>query len=130
LHLASVTQRQGALIDASDGLADALMQISLASKIGMEINQDEILIHEETRAAARQAQVDPAHWALYGGEDYELVGCVSPSDWELLHAASPTYFKKIGVVSSTPGVFVEKSTGERFAVDMSKTFQHLPILAN
>ncbi len=83
------------------------------------------IVHEETLKAAREAQIDPLSWVLYGGEDYELVGTVSSSDWDLLKGALPAYFKKIGVVSSVPGVFVERSTGERLAVDMSQTFQHL-----
>jgi thiamine-monophosphate kinase len=125
LQLAAVTQSKGALIDASDGLADALVQISAASNVGMEIKEDLIPMHEEMRKAAKEARVDPLHWALYGGEDYELVGCVSAADWDLLSKATPRNFKKIGAVSSAPGVFVEKSTGERHALDMSQTFQHL-----
>jgi thiamine-monophosphate kinase len=125
LHLASVVQQHGALIDASDGLADALMQISFSSNVGMEIREDLIPVHEETQKAAHEAQIDPLSWVLYGGEDYELVGTVSPADWDLLKSAGSAYFTKIGVVSSVPAVFVERSTGERLAVDISQTFQHL-----
>lgn len=128
LELAATTMRCGALIDASDGLADALTQISLSSNVGMEIKESLVPMHEEMLAAAHKAQVQPINWALYGGEDYELLGCISSSDWAILSAgkeASKSNFKKIGVVIPNSGVFVEKSTGERLPIDTSKTFQHL-----
>jgi thiamine-monophosphate kinase len=61
-------------MDSSDGLADAVLQIGRASRVGAVINRDQIPIHP----ALQQWQSSPKalHWALYGGEDFELVLCL------------------------------------------------------
>lgn len=55
-----------AMMDTSDGLADALMQIAKASKVTMSVNTSKI---------PRNKFVD-IDTALYGGEDYQLLACV------------------------------------------------------
>ena len=63
-------------MDSSDGLADAVVQICQSSGTGAVINRQLI-----PRSPALMALVDPEQaleWALYGGEDFELVLCLSP----------------------------------------------------
>ena len=56
-----------AMMDTSDGLADALMQIAQASKVTLIIDSSKI---------PHAPQVD-METVLYGGEDYQLVAAVS-----------------------------------------------------
>jgi thiamine-monophosphate kinase len=63
-------------MDSSDGLANALLQISQSSQVGMDIVQSQIPL-----PPGLSATVGPEtalEWALYGGEDFELVLCLSP----------------------------------------------------
>jgi thiamine-monophosphate kinase len=63
-------------MDSSDGLADAILQICRASQVGANVIQQQIPI-----SSALQNLVSPEqalNWALYGGEDFQLVLCVPP----------------------------------------------------
>jgi thiamine-monophosphate kinase len=67
----------GAVNDISDGLASELHEIALASGCGAHIWAERIPIDKPTAYLAQQLKTDPLHWALYGGEDYELVITIS-----------------------------------------------------
>lgn len=120
--LVSHAGSRGALMDASDGLADALVQISRQSKTGMEIDLSKVPLHPETVEAAKLAGIDPLDWALYGGEDYELVGTIPQSVWDILGGSESNSFAAIGRVKSSAGI-VLSGAGNR-QLDLSKSFQH------
>lgn len=63
----------GAMNDISDGLASELHEIAQASGCGAEIWANRLPIDRATAAMAEGLQVDPLPWALYGGEDFELL---------------------------------------------------------
>ncbi|HZG81527.1 MAG TPA: thiamine-phosphate kinase [Brevibacillus sp.] len=67
----------GALNDVSDGLASELWEIAEASDVTIRIDAECIPIREEVLAYSRVSRKEPLDWALYGGEDYQLVGTVS-----------------------------------------------------
>jgi thiamine-monophosphate kinase len=115
------TGNRASLMDASDGLADALVQIARASQVGIEVNQLDIPIHDQTKVVADICQVDPLEWALYGGEDYELVGTLPEEVWLKWKDNNP--FTAIGKVTASPGVVL--NTGpKKIALDLKKSFQH------
>ena len=60
-------------MDSSDGLADAIIQICRASKVGAKIFWRSLPIHKAVRTLAGDLALD---WVLYGGEDFELVLCM------------------------------------------------------
>jgi len=62
-----------AMIDVSDGLASETKRICEQSNVGAIIFKDNIPIKQETRQAAKAANKNPINYALYGGEDFELV---------------------------------------------------------
>lgn len=66
-----------AMIDISDGLASEIMRICDQSRTGAIIFCDNIPIKDETRNAAKALKENPLDYALYGGEDFELVFTVS-----------------------------------------------------
>ncbi len=66
-----------AMIDVSDGLASEVKHICKQSQTGAIIFKDNIPIKDSTRLAARALNKDPIDYALYGGEDFELVFTVS-----------------------------------------------------
>lgn len=63
----------GAMNDLSDGLASELHEIVSASGCGARIWAERLPICPATALLARRLGVDPLVWALYGGEDYELL---------------------------------------------------------
>lgn len=67
-----------AMNDISDGLASEVREICLASGCGCVIWAECIPVAPEVREVAESAGVDPLDWALYGGEDFELVFTLPP----------------------------------------------------
>lgn len=66
-----------AMTDVSDGLASEVKHICEQSNVGAIIYADNIPIRDETRKAAEAVDNDALDYALYGGEDFELVFTVS-----------------------------------------------------
>jgi thiamine-monophosphate kinase len=62
-----------AMIDISDGLGSEVRHICRQSDVGAEVLADAIPIHDDVRAAGKVLGVDPIDFALYGGEDFELL---------------------------------------------------------
>ncbi|MBA3994268.1 MAG: thiamine-phosphate kinase [Cyanobacteria bacterium DS2.3.42] len=117
----------GALMDASDGLADAFLQIARASSVGLMIELGSIPIHEQTKRIAAEAGVDPVEWALYGGEDYELVGCIDANVWGewRKEGSKGNPFVPIGIVTDGKTIEMTRYGSAAPPLDMSKCFQHL-----
>lgn len=69
-----------AMNDISDGLASEMYEICSASGVGCQIYQNRIPFYEATKALAVRTGQSALDWALYGGEDYQLVFTVSPEN--------------------------------------------------
>jgi len=69
-----------AVIDISDGLTADLLHILSASGTGAELYKDRIPVHGAIAKAASWLRRPPLHYALYGGEDYELLFCAKIND--------------------------------------------------
>lgn len=65
------------MIDISDGLAPEIKHICNESKCGAIIYKDKIPIKDEIREFAKTINEDVYDYALYGGEDFELLYTVS-----------------------------------------------------
>jgi len=72
------------MIDVSDGIASELMHISVNSGVGVKIFEDKLPIDSQTYETAVEMNLDPVTAALNGGEDYELLFTITPSDFEKL----------------------------------------------
>lgn len=72
------------MIDISDGLASELFHICKQSNTGALLEEDGVPIHPEAQMMALQFKLDPITCALSGGEDYELLFTINPSDAEKL----------------------------------------------
>jgi thiamine-monophosphate kinase len=100
-----------ALIDVSDGLASEANHLAKASNVKIEIIQEKIPSHERIQALADRTNQSALDWALFGGEDYELLACFSAD------AQIPDGFTLIGRVLETgatgPAVTLVKPNGEK-----------------
>ncbi|ARK28628.1 thiamine-phosphate kinase [Halalkalibacter krulwichiae] len=65
---------RGALNDVSDGVASEANELAEASNISIVIEGNKLPIHEAMRHYDREKQLE---WALFGGEDFVLIGTVA-----------------------------------------------------
>ncbi|MBG0789293.1 MAG: thiamine-phosphate kinase [Desulfovibrionaceae bacterium] len=89
------------LMDVSDGLARDLPRL-LGPDLGADLTLDPSELHRDVTAYAESIGTDPAEFAVLGGEDYALLGAVSPFDAG--RAESVPGFTRIGTVTKTPGI--------------------------
>ena len=94
-----------AMMDTSDGIADALLQISEQSGVKIEI--DNIPYDKDIEPFDNYMDL-----VLYGGEDYELVACV-PENFDVLNSFT------IGKIKEGSGVIYK---GKNLCPD--KLFNH------
>lgn len=67
-----------AMMDTSDGLADAALRLAQASRVDIVLDAERIRLHPEMVDLASLAGANPLDWALYGGEDFELMVALPP----------------------------------------------------
>jgi len=110
-------------MDSSDGLADAIAQICRASGVGAVVEWDAIPIPSVLPQLTSPEQV--WDWVLYGGEDFELVLCLS-------EPLAQVFVEKfagsaiIGYITSGRSVCLRDST-EKYAdelLTLNRGFQH------
>jgi thiamine-monophosphate kinase len=70
------TRTATACMDLSDGLADAVSQLSSASRAGAQVEATLVPIHPAAREWFARAGEDPVGPAVAGGDDYELLFAV------------------------------------------------------
>jgi thiamine-monophosphate kinase len=88
-------------MDSSDGLADAVLQICRASRVGAEIDRQQISMPPCFKTWLSDSQA--LNWALYGGEDFELVLCLAPNLAQML-------VQRLGKEAAIIGVITQQST--------------------
>lgn len=105
-----------AVRDASDGLAAAALLLAEAAGCGAELWEEAIPVAEAARAVAEAAGADPLRWALWGGEDYELVVAVPPGLEETVAGvagATGTPFTPVGRLATGSGLELVRADGRR-----------------
>lgn len=68
-----------AMTDISDGLAEEVAELTQFGAVGADVWVDRLPICQATRRVAESFQSDGRDYALFGGEDYELLMAVPPS---------------------------------------------------
>ncbi len=114
--------KRAALMDASDGLADCLIQISNESKVKIIVAEDKIPISNNMKKATKILKKNPLSLALYGGEDYELIGTASKNDCNKLKKIKN--IKIIGEVLKGTGAFLKQNNNKLVKLDMNYGFRH------
>jgi thiamine-monophosphate kinase len=111
-------------MDSSDGLADAVLQICRASGVGARIDRRSIPLPDGLSDWVGEKQA--IEWALYGGEDFELVLCLPRVQAESLVAQLGNGAAIVGEITAEPGVILEDGAGECLdeLLSLSRGFQH------
>ncbi|PYI53175.1 thiamine-phosphate kinase [Paenibacillus flagellatus] len=97
----------GALNDVSDGLASEAREIAEASGVRIALDGASIPLADELSEYAASVGADPLEWALYGGEDFELVGTVRRDRAEELAAAFERAGRRIWFVGQVSAAAAE-----------------------
>ncbi len=69
-----------AMIDISDGLASEANHLARKGGCSVTLHEAKLPIHPQTANVARELDESPTHFALNGGEDYELLFALAPED--------------------------------------------------
>ena len=96
--------RPSAMMDVSDGLAGDVQHICQASGVGVHIYRDKLPIDYQTTRVADAFDLPVTSFALYGGEDYELLFTIAQQDYDTIRNRSD--IAVIGYITETPGVWL------------------------
>ena len=77
-----ISRYVNAMIDVSDGLASEIKHICDESNCGAVIYDEKIPINDDVKLIAKELNEDEKDYALYGGEDFELLFTVSEKNLE------------------------------------------------
>jgi thiamine-monophosphate kinase len=96
-------------MDSSDGLADAIIQICRASGIGAKVDRQKIPIpHVFREILPPETALD---WALYGGEDFELVLFLPMANARLLVEKIGNQATIVGTATDSTDIWLTDSSG-------------------
>ena len=111
-------------MDSSDGLADAIVQLCRASGVGATVDRQQIPMPGVLAAwiGAERA----IEWALYGGEDFELVLCLPPESAKPLVQQLGAGAAIVGSITAGSEVWLIDSTGNQLneQLILERGFQH------
>lgn len=119
-----LASRSIAGMDSSDGLADAVLQICRASRVGAQLERNLIPFPPCLTAWVSESQA--LNWALYGGEDFELVLCLPRPSAQKLVQRLGAGAAIVGTITAKPQVVLKDRSGiyPDEILSLSKGFQH------
>jgi len=117
----TIARRAHAMIDVSDGLGSEVAHICEESGTGASIDRDKIPLSRETMDAARSVGGDPYLYALYGGEDFELVFTITPEQCEILRKEFSDFVVVGEILPKEDGLYIRKG-GRK--LDIKKGYDH------
>jgi thiamine-monophosphate kinase len=111
-------------MDSSDGLADAILQICQASGVGARIERSKIPVPPALSLLVSAER--SLEWAMYGGEDFELVLCLPVEAAERLIKELGAGAAIVGTTTTEAGVWLADSTHKNpdEQLTLSRGFQH------
>lgn len=126
-ELEKITDKNITIMDASDGLIDALYKISNSSKHTLKIDINKVPITEKTKDFCKNNNLDFRHFAKWGGEDFELVLCVPCDIYEKLDKKLFTNIGRVLNKDINPCVIIEDNGKEQIItknIFETKSFHH------
>jgi len=82
------------MIDVSDGLSSEAIHLAKAAGLGCRIYEEKLPVADDTFKACEEFRLNAPTIALNGGEDYELLFTISPTDFDKI--SNHMFFTVIG----------------------------------
>ncbi len=101
-----------AMMDLSDGLSSDLPHICRQSSVGAEIHEERIPLSDDLGRLVRTLTKPVMHYALSGGEDYELLFTVPPAKSKKIKFMGLNA-TEIGVITTGKTIFLIGSDGKK-----------------
>lgn len=119
--------RLHSMIDVSDGLVSDMMHICRASNLTAELDEEFIPIDPITRKIAGENKNEPLDYALYGGEDYELLFTIAEANFSKLYSLEGN-IRAIGrMKEGEPKVVVRRLNGKSDEYKDFPSYQHFTV---
>jgi thiamine-monophosphate kinase len=111
-------------MDSSDGLGDAIVQICRASGVGAVMERNSIPVPTQFYHWLTPEQA--LEYALYGGEDFELVLCLPPESADFLVQQLGKGAAVVGTITEGSTVILRDQTKENpdQVLNLERGFQH------
>ena len=116
-----ISEFANSMIDVSDGLASEVGHICELSKKGAEIYKEKIPISKQTKSSAKILRKDPYDFALYGGEDFELVFTISEKNLEKLENKFRNFSVVGKILPKKRGIFLLEGDAKK---SLGKGYDH------
>lgn len=110
-----------AMIDVSDGLGSEINHICNESNVGACIFYDTIPLSENTVQSAKALQMDAHEFALYGGEDFELVFTIKNNAIPFLKKEFNDFSVVGEILPKKMGVYIKKQEQK---IPIKRGFDH------
>jgi thiamine-monophosphate kinase len=92
-----------AMTDISDGLVANLAKLCSASGCGAILQEEAFPVARSSRIIAEENNVDPLRFALFGGEDYELVATIKESKIDMVRQKMTEQGYKLHIIGQCTG---------------------------
>ena len=117
----AIARHARAMIDVSDGLASEVRHICEESGTGARIHWEKIPVSRETREAAALVSGIPEEYALYGGEDFELVFTIPAENIPALRTEFSDFTVVGEILPPDEGIYILKEGRKE---EMKKGYDH------
>jgi thiamine-monophosphate kinase len=117
----AIARHAHAMIDVSDGLGSEVTHICEESGTGARIDWENIPLSQDTIEAARAVSGDPHQYALYGGEDFELVFTIPQENIPALQKEFYDFTVVGEILPKENGIYILKE-GRR--LEVKKGYDH------
>lgn len=101
------------MIDISDGLASEVHHLCNNSEVGAEVWEHNIPVDSNTQRVASEFSENIIDYALYGGEEYELLFTLTDSEFEKLEKLTSDVSIIGRIVEKSKGINLILENGER-----------------
>lgn len=105
-----------AMIDISDGLGSEVHHICEQSNVGALVQAAKIPLHNDVKAAGKDLGIDANHFALSGGEDFELLFSISPDKMDRLTKTGVDFYRVGTITDEQSGPIMVQTDGSHIPI--------------